>query len=72
MNGNKDRKEKYKNCSESPESTSRRKLLKKAAYVAPTIVVLGVLSPIDAVAISGPPPPPGQLSPLNQSQKLKK
>ena len=54
---------------EKPASIDRRKVLKKAAYVAPTIVVLGVLSPIDAVALPSPPPPPGSpLSPLYQPQ----
>ena len=52
--------------SESPESPARRKIIKKAAYIAPTIIVLGVLSPIEAMAqVSGlppPPPPPGESS----------
>ncbi len=40
-----------------PESHVRRKVIKKAAYIAPTLIVLGVLSPIDAVAFSPPDPP---------------
>ena len=53
---------------ESPESPARRKALKKAAYVAPALIVLGVLTPIKATAISQPPPPPetGQFDPRNQ------
>ena len=60
---------------ENPESISRRKVLKKAAYVAPAIIVLGVLSPIDAVALpSGDPPdPPPSENPLSPFyQPLKK
>ena len=54
---------------DSPESHSRRKVIKKAAYIAPTIIVLGVLSPIEAVALPSPPPPPeSPLSPLYQPQ----
>jgi len=45
--------------SEKPESPERRKIIKKAAYIAPTVIVLGVLSPIDAVAQIGSDPPPG-------------
>ena len=44
---------------ENPQSPARRKIIKKAAYIAPTIIVLGVLSPIEAVALPSPPPPPG-------------
>ncbi len=54
---------------ENPESHSRRKVIKKAAYIAPTIIVLGVLSPIEAVALPSPPPPPeSPLSPLYKPQ----
>lgn len=44
-------------------SQERRDLLKKAAYTAPTLVVLGVITPIDkGYAMSNPPPDPS--SPL--------
>ncbi len=74
MNKKKSPKDTTISCPESPESISRRKVLKKAVYVAPTIIVLGVLSPLDAVAFpSGPPPPPDSpLSPFYQPEKTEK
>ena len=47
------------------EFLSRRKVLKKAAYVAPALIILGVVTPLEASAqlpSGGPPdpPPPGE------------
>jgi len=47
-------------------SLPRRELLKKLAYIPPTLVVLGVLTPQSAGADSPPPPPtssPDQFGP---------
>ena len=45
-------------------SLPRRELLKKMAYIPPTLVVLGVLTPQSAGAASPPPSPhPDQFGP---------
>lgn len=47
-------------------SPERRKVLKKAAYLAPTIVVLGVAMPIsNAYAFSVPTDPPPSNAPYD-------
>lgn len=50
-----------KNNENSGVSHSRRDLLKKAAYVPPALVVLGVSIPItgNAASLGAPPGPPG-------------
>ncbi len=46
---------------EHVESHSRRNILKKAAYIAPALITIGVLSPLDSAhAFSVPPPVPGE------------
>jgi len=46
---------------EEPDSPARRKVLKKAVYVAPVLVTLGVLTPINSAfaGLSDVPCPPG-------------
>jgi len=60
------RKQQHQNAGK-PESVSRRRILKKAAYVAPSLIILGVVTPIEAAGQSGftypPPPPTGQTGP---------
>lgn len=64
MGKNESRKTKTKevqdNTSQEVVSPERRELIKKTAYVAPTIVVLGALSPLSSAMaqIGSPPPPP--------------
>ncbi len=40
---------------QTAESPSRRKVLKKAVYIAPTLISLGTLS---SISLGQPPPPP--------------
>ena len=52
--------EKAERLEDTPASSSRREVIKKAAYAAPAMIALGVLLPYSkAHAFSSPPDPPG-------------
>jgi hypothetical protein len=46
------------NLEQQPNSPERRKVLKKAAYVAPVVISLGLLNPISSAHAWSVPPPP--------------